>query len=816
MKNKYFPTRKDIAFSQIFLLVISIVAFTWAIGSEVGVVSGEIIIPKDVTINKVYQDSKILQEKFPNIQTLRDFLYANYEGKIGCTLGEDICVTEDYRFSESFFDVALKIQQKKGAPLTAPKPAPKKGAYQLTCSDGYKVSDNGRNCLKIIETKDPVNGACEEGFIPNSDKTKCVKLEAPPQGAGPAGEEPQLKPGDSGFCDLKDDAGKLINAKDVTCASALGILGESALFAAGIYGVVTLFGPIFGLDDEQTKAISEAGALGVLVGNSVSGFGAKYQWGWASTEYGGVSGATYAGLLAAGAYFLANYRDEDSKKVQFSCVPWQAGLGGDNCEVCNQGFLPCSEYQCKSLGQSCELVNPGTTDEKCVWVNRNDVTSPIIEAWIGGLLNADYRYNPDAAILPPDRGVKVEYLKSTLGDNCIPAFTPLRIGISSNEPAKCKIDGLRKNDFETMDVLMSGGLLQYNHTFSLSLPGSDNLNSAGIEVQNDGNYDLFVRCEDANGNANEGTFVFKYCVDKGPDVTPPLIVATSIPNNAPVAYNQTSLNLEVYVNEPSECKWSHNNREYDSMEVQMSCDTFIRDNNAQGLYTCRTTLEGIKDRFVNKFFFRCKDKPQAQENERNVNQESFEYKVIGTQALVIDYALPNDTIRDSTSVVKVTFETKTSAGFDEGKAECFFSDTGDDDDFTTRFLESNSHLHKQELFLPSGSYVYYIRCIDLGGNRDDETITFSVESDDQAPIVVRAYHEEQYLKLITNEEAKCVYDVVDCSYPFDSGIPITEIDGTNHFTDWNINKNLYIKCQDAYGNQPLPNQCSIIVKSSDF
>jgi len=326
---------------------------------------------------------------------------------------------------------------------------------------------------------------------------------------------------------------------------------------------------------------------------------------------------------------------------------------------------------------------------------------------------------------------------------------------------------------------------------------------------------LFVRCEDANGNSNVGTFVFKYCVDKGPDVTPPLIVATSVPNNAPVSFNQTALNLEVYTNEPSECKWSHNNREYDSMEVQMNCDSFISSNNAQGLYTCRTTLEGIKDRFVNKFYFRCQDKPQSPENERNVNQESFEYSVVGTQALVIDYALPNKTIRDSTSAVRVPFEVKTSAGFDEGKSLCYYSDTGDDEDYV-QFFETDSHLHKQDLYLPSGSYVYYIRCIDLGGNSDDETVTFAVESDNANPNVVRAYHEEQYLKLITDEEAKCVYDVVDCSYPIESGIPITEIDGINHFTDWNLKKNLYVKCKDLYGNQPLPDRCSIVVKSSDF
>ena len=83
-------------------------------------------------------------------------------------------------------------------------------------------------------------------------------------------------------------------------------------------------------------------------------------------------------------------------------------------------------------------------------------------------------------------------------------------------------------------------------------------------------------------------------------------------------------------------------------------------------------------------------------------------------------------------------------------------------------------------------------------------------------MVVRVSHEEQYLKIITNEDAACVYDIVDCSYPIETGIQLTEIEGKNHFTDWNTQSNLYIKCHDVYGNQPLPNQCRIIVKGVNF
>jgi hypothetical protein len=33
-----------------------------------------------------------------------------------------------------------------------------------------------------------------------------------------------------------------------------------------------------------------------------------------------------------------------------------------------------------------------------------------------------------------------------------------------------------------------------------------------------------------------------------------------------------------------------------------------------------------------------------------------------------------------------------------------------------------------------------------------------------------------------------------------------------YYTEWNINSDFYIKCEDDYGNQPLPNQCSIIAR----
>ena len=172
---------------------------------------------------------------------------------------------------------------------------------------------------------------------------------------------------------------------------------------------------------------------------------------------------------------------------------------------------------------------------------------------------------------------------------------------------------------------------------------------------------------------------------------------------------------------------------------------------------------------------------------------------------------PNETIKDSTTPIKITLEAKTTAGEDKGKSTCYYSDTGEDDSYIM-FFNTNSHEHSQDLYLVSGSYEYWIKCIDLGGNSDTEIVNFKVETDTSAPNVVRAYHEDTYLKIVTDEEAECVYDVTDCTYDFESGISMSVVDKTDHFTDWIPEKTYYIKCQDKYEKRPNPDECSITVR----
>ena len=620
---------------------------------------------------------------------------------------------------------------------------------------------------------------------------------------------------------------KIINLETSGAGYSISGILEGASYAIIIYGMIETIGGMFGMEEGKVNAVASSAAGGYFIGKGV--YSLVEKGGWLSKSFGtktwGLTPGQFSlagGIFVAALIFYNSYKSESTKIITFECDPWDAPVGGANCEKCNQqGELTCSEYQCRSLGQACKLLNSGTDEEKCVWVNRDDVKPPVIKPWKGALLE-DYDYNPDNTISPPDRGVKIINKKSTTG--CVKAFTPLAFGVVLDEPAKCKVDYLRKDTFDEMSYYFGGvSLLKYNHSQVMSLPGASNLDSENLTLQNNGNYALYTRCQDANGNQNIANFVFKFCVEKGPDTTPPLIVTTNLLNKMPIAYNTSSIDLKVYVNEPADCKWSHTDKSYDEMEKGMICSSRISEINSQMLYKCSTTLTSLKNKEENKFYFRCKDKP-LESKDRNVNQESYEFSLIGTQPLVIDKVGPNETVKDSTEVVKVTLEAETSAGYNEGEATCYYSETGNDNDYIMFFYKQADNLnyeHSQDLYLSGGNYKYFIKCIDLGGNSDVKSTEFTVESDSKAPIVVRAYHEANYLRLITDEEAECVYGTNTCNYLFDDGIKITSTkdkngDEVEHYIDWNTKKNFYVKCKDKYGNQPLPNSCSIIVKPVDI
>jgi len=479
-------------------------------------------------------------------------------------------------------------------------------------------------------------------------------------------------------------------------------LVQGAVWAIAVVGAIQLVGGLFGLESELTKALSLSAIAGIMSYKGLDSLGPS---GFGLIENPNNFFLQNSGLIGIGvgvAVFLATYKKEKQKIVQFQCLPWEAPNGGSNCEACNEDeFRPCSEYRCRSLGQACELVNEGTKEEACVWVSPQDVTSPTITPW-GEPLTDGLSYT-NHGTRPPSLGTKI--IRNGATNGCLQAFTPLEFGIQTNEPAQCKIDYVHTDSLDNM-VFFFGESNFYieDHEQRLSLPSPDSLNAEAIsldvpEFQNDGVYDLYVRCQDANGNQNVDEFVFNFCVDSSPDTTPPIIVDTSIISGSPVTFEAGEAEISAFINEPAECKWSIQDKDYDSMENEFACSTSVTELNAQQLYECSTTLTGIKDREENTYYFRCKDQPSKPDSERNVNAQSFVFTLQGTEPLdIIDVSPNNETISDSTNVVDVDIEVETSNGANEGKAICYFSDTGEEGSFVQMF-ETDNFAHRQTLTL---------------------------------------------------------------------------------------------------------------------
>ena len=528
--------------------------------------------------------------------------------------------------------------------------------------------------------------------------------------------------------------------------------------------------------------------------------------------------APLIGLGLGLAVFLITYKREKQELVRFECMAWESQLGGSKCDECNNKELPCSEYRCKSLGQACELVNKGSEEEMCVWVHKDDTSAPFITPLDEALMPEGLTYVPDSTISPPNTGFRI----LSRPDGCLQPFTRLEYGFTTNEPAQCKVSLVPVGLYDEMGPLFVGetNLFLTEHIQTLKVPSpftEEGEVNVVPEIHNDGTYTLWTRCIDANGNGKDGAMVaFRYCVKPGPDVTPPVIVGTSIESGKPVTSGVDSIpGLEVYTNEPSECRWSKQDKAFDVMENEMECASETREINADLNYVCSGTLTGIKDRENNDFYFRCKDYSKAPGG-RNEMPLSYRLVLRGSEALIINKVEPKGDILGSTGTVEVLIKAETSHGSDEGLSICYIGEEQDnlieiDDDFV--------YAHNQSLFLTEGDYTYYFRCIDAGGNTAENVTNFRVVVDKVGPSIARVYREGSGLKVITSEAADCSYSLTTCNYNFEDGTRLLPEDVSKkvvHLTEWDSSKAYHIKCRDLQGNQPVPNACNLVVQGSEL
>ncbi len=501
---------------------------------------------------------------------------------------------------------------------------------------------------------------------------------------------------------------------------------------------------------------------------------------------------TFFSVYSALSLVDAMMAETQTVDITTTCKDWQAPTGSLDCELCNpkdgndRENKLCSEYTCKSFGQSCELVNEGTGNESCVTQNPHDVNSPIITMWDDAIKSYQISKTPT--------GYKY--------NSPINAFTIFPMAIKTDEPAQCMM-ALEDIPYEEMTTSFGTSLFTYDHLSLTTFPSQLNISEEGrLEIIPGKSYTVYIKCQDSLENQNEKPFTISFTIKAGPDTTSPVIEGSSISSGSYVKQGINQTDITIYVNEPSECKWSRTDQEFEDMEGTLSCTT--NKVNDVGLFECTTKVSPIIDQVLNIFYFRCKDQPGADENDRNVNAQSFVLKLRGSVPLVFNYIEPNGEIYTR----NFTLEVGTSKGATlDGRAYCYYDTTGSGSlniNSMVQFLDTNSSVHKQVLapVRREEPYNFSVICVDYGSNMINASTSIIMKQDLTRPYVKRIYKDESYtpshLKVILNEPADCEYRN-DGEFSFGDGIAMN-YDSTEHDAAFVEGATYYIMCMDNSDN----------------
>jgi hypothetical protein len=553
-------------------------------------------------------------------------------------------------------------------------------------------------------------------------------------------------------------------------------------------GVGYILGTIFGLEDKSLIVATVAGVAG-------SFFAYQAGAGFLASPITLLIVAVLSTIL--GILGIGKYRE---RSVTFNCLPWQPPSGGDSCSKCNDLGIECTPYKCSSLGKNCELINQGTGNEQCININPNDASAPEIKLNTTSLPNG-FSYET------LNQGIKI---KSNSGDGCIQEYSAVSFDILTNEPSQCKISSTRpdKGYEEMEDNFFDSSSNSYtlNHVENTAMETLDALGVSGVDPARRGNYDLYVLCEDKNGNSAPSAYNLRFCVSPANDVQPPKITKF-VPEQGFSSIDANSFNLEFYTNEPATCKFSNVDESYDSMSSYANCYNEISQSTLYG-WLCKSTLNITGD--TNDYYFRCADQPWLGSNYegnsnnleegRNSNSQSERYTVRRTSTpLTISSATPNNvTISSGSEPVSVDLNVITNGGIDNGKSFCKFS-LNDGEQYID-FRNTNSVNHKQTFnALFSGNHKIKLRCIDAANNIVDGEVSFNIEVDSIGPLITRVYNSGNTLTVITNEASICEYSTSSCSFSFEEGNSLSG-SSKSHTMSYSNGLTYSIKCKDSFNN----------------
>lgn len=461
---------------------------------------------------------------------------------------------------------------------------------------------------------------------------------------------------------------------------------------------------------------------------------------------------------------------ERTTTYTYTCKAWEPPKGGDDCALCNSKYNEtCTAYKCWSLGTACKYDRQAGRCYKEV----DDGKVPIINPWTSIIESSGFNIVETTA-----SGIRIN--KTDTWNGCINQYEQVTLGITTHEESVCKYDFSSKS-FDDM-IYDFDNNWNTNHSITRS-----------FSVLEEGEQSIYIKCSDRQGHDNDVDYIIKTCINEL-DVRAPAIISSSPLTNSYIKYKEDKVNLTIFLDEPSECKWSKVDKAFESMENNITCPLI----ETMYLWPCNTQISGLTQE-SNDIYIRCKDRVGAPDSERNTNTQGMKFTFLKTQnPLIINIISP---LKDSEitfgDIVDIELKVETSGGA-EGNSLCKYGFTGYST--MTQFFETGTTEHIQHFnLLGEGKHKIYIECIDAAGNEAKNLTEFSVKFDRQPPKITRVYKKDNNLYIETDEDSTCAYSDRTCNFNFEDAIQMTGIEN-EHYIEWKAGKTYYIKCKDLWGN----------------
>ncbi len=467
------------------------------------------------------------------------------------------------------------------------------------------------------------------------------------------------------------------------------------------------------------------------------------------------------------------------------CYPWQAPIDSKECSLCTADPLRvCSEYKCKSLGRyciyseekgipSCASPAVGTEKPKIIGLVNNSLPAGYSAEKDFFLAYEGYRIKPELepytmfsfgfetneetqCKTSPFPGMNYddisplfdEYLdysfkKEHIIDMKVTSSKQIRqrmaniLGISTILPLSSltyidnyvsalkekTLKKAKKYGINTQGMEESFNLFMQDYNWDIRpviqqyLEATGNLLQTILINMNQDNFYVFIKCIDRNNNELEKDFFIRYSI--GNDTKTAKLVSFSPENNSIVS---DPFNLELYLDEPAECKYSVNSDSaYDSMRNKMNCSVSEFDADENENYLCHDNLDMGNNNEIN-LYIKCRDQPMIDRKYYLNLAKSKKFEI--TEPIItwdmIEANLPLINVSDSfilqdnnETFVGINISTfNISMRFNE-KSKCRYSETTADKmyDELTNDMECNSTVCRKELSFEKNTNLYF-DCID--------------------------------------------------------------------------------------------------------